>query len=109
MTLGRNSIQREKNNETAAVSRPSDQLTSDDVDVGVRVLAQFHAVAVPLERLAKLLLHGRRATQAIEAHHLDTHAEAGGSCKQNVCQRGVTLASFTEKPNNLLWKSKRLL
>lgn len=57
----------------------SGHLTRDDVDVGVGVLAQLHAVAVPLKRLAQLLLHRRRATQAIEAHHLGTHTEAGGA------------------------------
>lgn len=52
-------------------SSAGDRFTCDDVDVGIRVFAQLHAVAVPLEGLAQLLLHGRRTAQAIEAHHLE--------------------------------------
>lgn len=74
------------NQQPYRVPAAGDRLTCDDVDVGVRVLAQLHAVAVPLKGLTQLLLHGRRATQAIEAHHLEehTHTQAGRSGKQNV-------------------------
>lgn len=57
-------------------SSAGDRFTCDDVDVGIRVFAQLRAVAVPLEGLAQLLLHGGGAAQAIEAHNLE-HKHAG--------------------------------
>lgn len=74
-----------------------DRLTRDDVDVGIGVFAQLHAVAVPLERLAQLLLHGRRPAQAVQTHHLHTHGHTSGSSKHNVCWTGAK-RTFTGNP-----------
>ena len=61
--------------ESCSSAAAAAQFTCDDVDVGIRVFTQLHGVAVPLERLPKLLLHRRRPTQTVEAHNLHTHTQ----------------------------------
>lgn len=95
-----------KKKEITAVSRSSNRLTGDDVDVGVRVLAQLHAMAVPLKRLAKLLLHCRRATQAIEAHHLDTHTQRQAGHVNRMFAGEQWHSLLTEKPTICFGKAK---
>lgn len=49
-----------------------DHFTCDDINVRKGVFTQLQSLAVPLERLAQLLLDGCRSTQPIETHHLET-------------------------------------
>lgn len=47
-----------------------DLLTCDDIDVRVEVLAEADSGTVPLKPVPELLLHGSRATQSVQTHHL---------------------------------------
>lgn len=50
-------------------------LTSDDIDIRIQVLREADGCTVPLKGIPKLFLHGCRATQTVQPHHLGVGTE----------------------------------
>lgn len=81
--------------------------TCNDVDVGVKVLAEADDRAVPLEPIPELLLDGSGTTQSVQSNHLpqnrsftlvlvETHAGAGPAkqCRTLSPRRSISATHF---------------